>query len=405
MVEEVILEHKRVQFPRNTTAASNNYIGRPGEITIDMTRKEFRIHDGSKKGGHRVPGLSALSALFISVDSEAGRINFNSGEVGMLVRVSDDAYAVRSIIGKDGIEVKNEQGLAGNVEISLPPRLDPIAGNGEVVSSDENANLLVSTGFYTLTSTAVNIPTELQAVDSITLMTIQRTSTEITQLAMNLNKTMNIWVRAMVAGTWQAWVSLKPLQGTDEILLAGKDDVQRTWTAQMINELITDRLQDIGTDVTGTKQTYGGSVKKFKDKKNGPEIPSQILGAYGSVVHLERWIVYLSSLAQVIYVGNNFNDRPSAYNFVGGNIIVDLEIAGVWTEAVNIDQREDITKELPTTIGDLRFLVDVTNSKIYVCNSDWVTMSTLNGLWSGRFRIKTANPTIQIKYSGYRFRL
>ena len=42
---------KQVQFRRGTTAQHNSFTGAVGEVTIDTTRDEFRIHDGSTAGG------------------------------------------------------------------------------------------------------------------------------------------------------------------------------------------------------------------------------------------------------------------------------------------------------------------------------------------------------------------
>ena len=53
----------RVQILRGTEIANDQYTGPEGEITIDMTNKRIRIHDGLTTGGRALSNLEDLQAL------------------------------------------------------------------------------------------------------------------------------------------------------------------------------------------------------------------------------------------------------------------------------------------------------------------------------------------------------
>jgi len=42
---------KRIQFRRGTTAEHTVFVGAPGELTIDTTKKTVVVHDGVTPGG------------------------------------------------------------------------------------------------------------------------------------------------------------------------------------------------------------------------------------------------------------------------------------------------------------------------------------------------------------------
>lgn len=45
----------QVKRRRGTTAENNAFTGAEGEITVDLTTHELRVHDGSTVGGHTIP--------------------------------------------------------------------------------------------------------------------------------------------------------------------------------------------------------------------------------------------------------------------------------------------------------------------------------------------------------------
>lgn len=49
----MVLVATQVKRRRGTTAENDAFTGAEGEITVDLTRKELRVHDGTKQGGYR----------------------------------------------------------------------------------------------------------------------------------------------------------------------------------------------------------------------------------------------------------------------------------------------------------------------------------------------------------------
>jgi len=45
-----------VQIRRGTTAENNNFIGQPGELTVDTSTWSLRVHDSLTPGGHAITG-------------------------------------------------------------------------------------------------------------------------------------------------------------------------------------------------------------------------------------------------------------------------------------------------------------------------------------------------------------
>lgn len=54
---------KQVQHPRGTTEQEDAVLGAEGQIRVDTTRKEIRLHDGVTTGGIRIPNESTIKAL------------------------------------------------------------------------------------------------------------------------------------------------------------------------------------------------------------------------------------------------------------------------------------------------------------------------------------------------------
>lgn len=98
---------KQLQLARDNTLVNDNYVGLEGEVTVDVDRWELRLHDGETPGGHRILNLAQLYLLFMSKDSEFGQVVFDETERGVLTRIGDKQYALRSLFGYNGIEVTN----------------------------------------------------------------------------------------------------------------------------------------------------------------------------------------------------------------------------------------------------------------------------------------------------------
>lgn len=105
---------KKLQHPRGNTAANDVYTGLPGQLTIDSERWEIRLHDGETPGGHRILNLAQLVQIFMSKDSEFGNVSFSADAKGILTRVGDRQYALRSLIGFNGIKIKEADEVTDN---------------------------------------------------------------------------------------------------------------------------------------------------------------------------------------------------------------------------------------------------------------------------------------------------
>jgi hypothetical protein len=57
-----VVKEIRVQFLRGTADLNDGYPGRDGELTIDKTNWNIRVHDGSTPGGHPVVGIDEVMA-------------------------------------------------------------------------------------------------------------------------------------------------------------------------------------------------------------------------------------------------------------------------------------------------------------------------------------------------------
>lgn len=52
----MVLVATQVKRRRGTEAENDAFTGAEGEITVDLTNNELRVHDGSTVGGHKVVG-------------------------------------------------------------------------------------------------------------------------------------------------------------------------------------------------------------------------------------------------------------------------------------------------------------------------------------------------------------
>lgn len=57
---------RTIQILRGTTAQNNAYTGSAGELTMDTTNNEIRVHDGSTQGGHAICNKADLATVATS---------------------------------------------------------------------------------------------------------------------------------------------------------------------------------------------------------------------------------------------------------------------------------------------------------------------------------------------------
>lgn len=71
----------KVLFLRGTTAQNDLYTGPDGEITLDVTSRSLRIHDGVTAGGWKILGNAAVQSL---IDNLADQITDNDSDIATI---------------------------------------------------------------------------------------------------------------------------------------------------------------------------------------------------------------------------------------------------------------------------------------------------------------------------------
>lgn len=94
---------KTVQFPRGATAAEDGIVGVPGQVRVDTSRNELRVHDGTTPGGHRLPNLDTISQLLATgSESALGSVQVFANEAALAAApVSPDVIGIVSQNGFD----------------------------------------------------------------------------------------------------------------------------------------------------------------------------------------------------------------------------------------------------------------------------------------------------------------
>ena len=92
---------KRIQFRRGTTTEHATFVGAPGELTIDTTKKTVVVHDGATPGGFPASRLEAVD----------GTSTFN-GQVRITNAAASTSTTTGSLIVSGGV------GVAGRITVS-----------------------------------------------------------------------------------------------------------------------------------------------------------------------------------------------------------------------------------------------------------------------------------------------
>ena len=64
---------KQVQFRRGTATENNAFTGAVGEISVDTTNKQLRVHDGSTAGGTAALAASAIGTTVQAHDADTAK--------------------------------------------------------------------------------------------------------------------------------------------------------------------------------------------------------------------------------------------------------------------------------------------------------------------------------------------
>jgi len=109
---------KRIQFRRGTTVEHTSFVGAPGELTIDTTKKTVVVHDGVTPGGFPASRLE-------SVD---GTATFN-GQVRITNTAASTSTTTGSLIIGGGVGVAGRVTASNFVEtstITVKENVNPI---------------------------------------------------------------------------------------------------------------------------------------------------------------------------------------------------------------------------------------------------------------------------------------
>jgi hypothetical protein len=124
---------KRVQFIRHATQAANAFVGRLGEITVDLTTKGLRLHDGATPGGSPILSDEGNEAKFQGKNGILTNLTNIIG-VGYVVRRGSE-FVTRTFTAGANIAFTNADGEAGNTQISVTG-LGALAAKNSVNNAD-----------------------------------------------------------------------------------------------------------------------------------------------------------------------------------------------------------------------------------------------------------------------------
>ena len=110
---------KRIQFRRGTTTEHAAFVGAPGELTIDTTKKTVVVHDGVTPGGFPASRLEAVD----------GTSTFN-GQVIMANATASTSTTTGSLVVVGGVGVNGRLTCTQIVEtstITVKENVNPIS--------------------------------------------------------------------------------------------------------------------------------------------------------------------------------------------------------------------------------------------------------------------------------------
>lgn len=104
-----------------SATTQDNYTGANGEVSVDLSNRGLRVHDGVTKGGTKHSSDEILSQTFQVKNAELDGFAFAPGAKGFMVRVATGSYTLRGLSGTAGqIDVANGDGVNGSPTVSLP---------------------------------------------------------------------------------------------------------------------------------------------------------------------------------------------------------------------------------------------------------------------------------------------
>jgi hypothetical protein len=362
---------KVVQQPGHTTQKADQYVGAPRQITVDVSRQELRLHDGRKAGGWRFPNLRQLTQMFMSNNSEFGKVDFTQDARGFLARSSDKTWRVRQLLAKNGLSWLNPLGDSGDPTISLPDRLKESSPYSAAALND-----IIETGFYMIAKAEASLPDAVHNNDDAVLIVVGYNDTVtpfslITQLIMNASlPTGDIYSRRRVNNVWSPWITVSSVKGLIADLNDGVDQAAKAWSPFDIVTFIRQQIQTIQyIDASNVAKAFSINVL-FSQAGAGADTQTVTGGAF-NVATNDRFELVGSATAPA---GTSRTAK------------VEMEIAGVFqtiaTQAVNAPAGSALTDNV---IGR----VVKTAGGIDIVDANWATQSSIAGAASGNFRFTT----------------
>jgi len=169
---------KQVQFRRGTAAENDAFTGAVGEITVDTTNKQLRVHDGSTAGGTAaLAGLPSNNAVVDAVQ------NFTAGQSGEITALTSAATITADMSDSNFFSVT----LDTNATFANPTNIVAGQAGAIFITQDGTGSRTASWGSYwkfaggtapTLTTTAAGVDridyvvksaTEIHAVATLAL--------------------------------------------------------------------------------------------------------------------------------------------------------------------------------------------------------------------------------------------
>jgi hypothetical protein len=115
---------KIVQIAGGSAEVEDLYIGPPRELRADESNDELRLHDGSKRGGWRIPNRDANDVRYQVKNPELDGLSFGPQLKGFVVRTAPGQYRIRAItVNDENLSLTNGAGTAGNVLLALAPTI------------------------------------------------------------------------------------------------------------------------------------------------------------------------------------------------------------------------------------------------------------------------------------------
>lgn len=153
---------KRVQLIRHATAVADAFQGLIGEITVDTTKKEIRLHDGITAGGVPVSRADLANVLAATI-SQDGKMT--AAQVVELTAATADILVNAAAIAAIVADLPT---TPGTVEASKLVQVDALKDIGQFNSVDIAASgLLLASVAVTKTAAQINDLMELAAAQTV----------------------------------------------------------------------------------------------------------------------------------------------------------------------------------------------------------------------------------------------